>query len=84
MEKVQKYWFKAKSFGYGWTPCSREGWIVMIAYTIAIILIGIRTKDQLAEGKVANFLIWIFGLTIILIIIAYKTGEKPKWRWGFN
>ncbi len=28
-----KLWFKAKKFGWGWTPCSWEGWTVTGLYT---------------------------------------------------
>lgn len=33
----------------------------------------------------SNFLTFalpIIVLTILLIIIAYKKGEKPRWQWG--
>jgi len=79
---MKKYWFKSKSFGWGWTPCSREGWLVTIGFVLAAIAIGIIFKEQLERGKVTDYFISLGGLIILLVIIAFKTGEKPKWNWG--
>ncbi len=79
---MQKYWFKSKSFGWGWTPCSREGWIVTIGFIVALIALSYFMRGELESGKATNFLIYEFGLIALLILIAYKTGEKPTWNWG--
>ncbi len=31
----QKYWFKAKEYGWGWYPSSRQGWLVMLVWLLA-------------------------------------------------
>ncbi len=79
---MKKLWFKSKNYGYGWTPCSREGWIVTIGFIFAVIALGFIFKKQLESGEVTDYFISLGGLIIILIIIAYKTGETPKWGWG--
>ena len=30
-------WFRKKTFGYGWTPCTWQGWAVMVLF-IAVAL----------------------------------------------
>ena len=34
----KKLWFKARRYGWGWTPCSIEGWLVTVA--TAVLLLG--------------------------------------------
>lgn len=88
---MKKLWFKAKTFGWGWAPCSKEGWIVTIVYMGLILiffalfawLFGLFT-DPSGSGIVSFLVYWLITeaiLTAIFISIAYKTGEKPEWRW---
>ncbi len=75
MEK--NVWFKAKTYGYGWYPATWEGWLILILFILAEILIIEKIKSLII---IPISLI----LVTILIIISYKKGEKPKWRWGKN
>ena len=76
---MKKYlWFKAKNYGWGWYPCSWEGWVVLLLYIVG--LIGSSPNSE--SGTLFPFFIQTTVLTIFLIIICYKTGEKPEWRWG--
>lgn len=83
-----KKWFKAKNYGYGWTPQTFEGWLTTFIYVVLVALItvifvmrlGDPLFDQLVSVGIYLFLLGVF--TASLIIIAYKTGEKPSWRWG--
>jgi hypothetical protein len=34
---MAKLWFRARRYGWGWTPCSIEGWLVMIAAALTLI-----------------------------------------------
>lgn len=81
------YWFKAKLYGWGWTPAKWQGWIVVIVY-IALILTLVLTRENDIPGNpdsVSNFLTFAFPiivLTALLVFIAYKNGEKPRFQWG--
>ncbi len=75
---MTKLWFKAKSFGWGWTPCSIEGWLVTIGFVIGLIAISFMLK----EGNVIQYMSWLFTLIALLIFIGYKKGERPHWSWG--
>jgi len=81
-------WFKARSFGWDWTPASIEGWIVLAAF-FALLAVGagalayevhvggatVRWANQLFVG-------WLGLLIGLLIAICWLTGERPRWRWG--
>jgi uncharacterized membrane protein YhaH (DUF805 family) len=77
MKKQKKIWFKAKHYGWGWYPSSWEGWLIMLAW-IALFTLAVIKMDH---EWLKNF-VFIFIITAILIWICWKTGEKPKWRWG--
>jgi len=81
-------WFKQKRFGWGWTPVKWQGWCVIFLYILLILsLVLVREKDIPGNpdsgSNILTFALPIFVLTILLIIVAYKKGEKPKWNWGW-
>jgi len=79
----KKLWFKAKKFGWGWYPASWQGWLITIVY-IGVILALALSLDEGSTNKETVFVLVIplILLTITFIRIAYRTGEKPEWRWG--
>ncbi len=86
-DNPQGYWFKAKLYGWGWVPVKWQGWCVILAYVLLLLtLIISREKDIPGNpDSGSNFLTFalpIIILTILLVIIAYKKGEKPRWQWG--
>lgn len=78
----RKLWFKSKRYGIGWTPSTWEGWLTTISYIAIIYLFAVNSESQLAVGDVKEFFITLAAITAIFIAIAYRTGEKLKWRWG--
>jgi hypothetical protein len=80
---MQKIWFKSKAFGWGWTPATWQGWTVTALYAGLIglsSLLFLRTKPS--TGGWIGYFTSIALATACLILICYKTGEKPSWRWG--
>ena len=79
----KKLWFKRKSYGWGWTPCSWEGWLTVFIYIVIIFSYEYYIRSVEPDG---NFLVGVIFpvvvFTSILIAICYKKGEKPKWQWG--
>jgi hypothetical protein len=73
-EKQQnKYWFKAKKYGWGWTPSSWQGWTILIVFIIIETLLALN-MNIFFPGTIV--------LVVLLILVCMKTGEKPGWRWG--
>ena len=74
-----KLWFKAKKYGWGWQPCSWEGWLATLMF------VGVIALDAflfLPDEEVVNYFAILILATVIFIRLAYSKGEKPKWRWG--
>jgi len=84
MKNKNKLWFKAKMYGWGWQPVSREGWAISVLYTIAVVL-HFKNIDRFSHSisdTLINFAIPFIITTIFLLIICYARGERLKWRWG--
>ena len=73
----KKLWFRRKLYGWGWTPCSWQGWLVILIWVILFI----PAVSNLDREIYKNYL-FIFLSIAVLIAICYKKGEKPKWQWG--
>ena len=71
-------WFPAKKYGWGWgLPNCWQGWLVVAAY-LALLCAG----AILISKQIEIFLAYTTVLSIILMVICYLKGEKPRWRWG--
>ncbi len=86
-DNPQGYWFKAKLYGWGWTPVKWQGWCVIFLYIVLIlVLVLVREKDVPGNpdsgSNILTFALPIVVLTILLVVVAYKKGEKPRWQWG--
>jgi hypothetical protein len=75
--KKNKIWFVNKTYGYGWTPATWEGWLVIFLWLILFIPLTLTMEHNWILG-----LIGIFFITSLLIYVSYKKGEKPRWQWG--
>ena len=82
--KQSNYWFKRRRYGYGWTPVTWQGWAVVATYLVVVLATAVRMPEQPSNTDMA----WYFGIivtaTVILIAVTYKTGPKPRWRWGLK
>ncbi|MFA6043246.1 MAG: hypothetical protein WCV85_00650 [Patescibacteria group bacterium] len=83
---MQRVWFKAKEYGYGWYPATWQGWLILLSYLAVVLgvtfLIFDFRSDQATLGQILWFVGITFVATILLIVICWKTGEKAGWRWG--
>ncbi len=83
---MSKQWFKAKRYGYGWTPCSWEGWLVTLTFVVLAVLPAVsQAWLDLATWSVIGMLFtlaWYAGLVTLLIRICSTKGEPARWRWG--
>jgi hypothetical protein len=78
-DNPQGYWFKRKLYGWGWVPVTWQGWLVILAFVLALIYI---VEVFLRSEQIIEYFISLIIAIVIMIYIAYKKGEKPKWSWG--
>ena len=78
---MKKIWFKAKRYGWGWSPATWQGWLVIFGYIVALTSL-ICIFETNIEKFWLSYIISVFILTVVLIYVCYRTGEKPGWHWG--
>jgi len=82
------YWFRRKLYGWGWFPITWQGWLATLLFIIICLLNGFYLEYKVGSGNnpSATDLNIFFGIIlisiIVLLIICFKTGEKPRWSWG--
>ncbi len=85
-DNPEGYWFKRKLYGWGWTPARPQGWLTLGLF-IVLVFINFYRLDAVshsASDTLIPFLIQTGLMTIVFILICYKTGESPKWQWGLK
>jgi hypothetical protein len=76
----QRYWFHTKPYGWGWgLPATWEGWCVMGTYLVFLVAAAILVPPQRLPWW---FTSTVTAVTVILVAVAWKTGEPPHWRRG--
>ncbi len=76
-------WFKRKTYGYGWTPATKEGWIAIAVYVLCIVASGAYfMSDTPSPRETVFFVLSVICSSVILIIVCFKKGETPRWQWG--
>lgn len=78
----KKLWFRAKTYGWGWTPASWQGWLLIILYVLITIwnFYRIDGHSHSVSDTLINFIPETLAMAVLLIIIAYWKGEKPRWH----
>ena len=81
---MRRLWFKAKRYGWGWTPCTWQGWLILAAFVALFTetFLVVDAHSHSGSDTLIAFVPLAFFYTFILILICYRTGEKPRRRWG--
>ena len=74
-----RYWFRAKRYGWGWTPITWQGWAVLAAF---VALLAADAVVFLPRKALPDYIGCVVGLTILLVAVCWLKGEPPRWRWG--
>lgn len=81
---MPRYWFRQKQFGFGATPNTWQGWLLMIAsaFIIAALAFG---ADFVRDNAVRLALIAV-GIPAVLIPVVLITHAKTEggWRWRWR
>jgi hypothetical protein len=78
----KQFWFRRKRYGWGWYPANWKGWTAMLIYAVFATSASYLPPLFDIGSRISWFLIYLFIITIILVIVTWKTGESPRWQWG--
>lgn len=76
MTRMERYWFRRRRYGYGWTPCTWQGWLSLAVFLIVVI--GGVSVWHSTVGSIVT--VAVAGVVFIGLCIV--KGERPGWRWG--
>jgi hypothetical protein len=81
------YWFRPKRYGWGWSPATVQGWLVLGAFVAAVAADSAVFYHRVRAGvglrpAMTMFYLWIAILVVALAVVCWRTGEPPHWRWG--
>lgn len=80
---TKNLWFKRKTYGWGWTPVTWQGWASVVVFVILVSLLAFRVTPRASVAEVMfTFVLPELALVATLIWICFKKGEKPRWQWG--
>jgi hypothetical protein len=78
---MPRYWFRQKSFGYGATPTTWQGWVltfVSLAALFGVVMFGPAIRDNFWRA------VWmIVGAAIVMVptIAVMHAKTEGGWRW---
>ncbi len=78
---MPRYWFRQKTFGYGATPNTWEGWTLTVI--ICLCLFGVVLLGPVIRDNTIRALWMVLGIAVtvgVFIFIAYRKTEGG-WRW---
>lgn len=81
---MKKLWFKNKTYGWGWYPATWHGWVVLAVFIVLLVLntLTLTTTPEPTRAALTWFFVREAALVALVLVICYKTGEKPHWQWG--
>ena len=85
--KLNKYWFKPKSYGYGYYPITWEGWItVLLIISILSISAYVNNFFDSTDPNTQQGFRYLLDITIFMFainpIMLKRTEEEVTWKWG--
>lgn len=83
-ERPHPLWFRAHRYGYGWSPATWEGWVLLLMMFILALFVGYIVdthSHSISDMLITAFPFWFLILTTFFAIV-HRNGEKPKWWWG--
>jgi hypothetical protein len=79
---MHEFWFRPKTYGFGATPVTWEGWAVIAVYVAVVCaVVLLRRKRSLRSWWQAVIAILIATGAMAWVAEA-KTDGAWEWRWG--
>ena len=78
---MAKYWFRQKTFGYGATPNTWQGWALTLV-GLALVLF-IVWECRAIPGRGTRFMVASLGILAVVVQMTYISYLKTEggWRW---
>jgi hypothetical protein len=86
---MSKYWFKARSYGWGiGLPICWQGWLSLAFLIFLILLVAYVSGVFEKIGYLKAYLRFSLGVMVLSLLFVFLFQDKVeggiKWRWGKN
>jgi CHASE2 domain-containing sensor protein len=79
-EQINKAWFPAKRYGYGWSfPNRWQGWAVLAAWALLIVVGTILLRP---DRHPMAYVVYDTTVSAALVVVIVAKGERLRWRRG--
>jgi hypothetical protein len=76
------YWFKRKRYGWGWTPATWQGWSLVVALVVAVVVAALALGDDPSTGAIVAYFAFVTVAVACVILLSVTKGPSPRWRGG--
>ena len=76
-----EYWYKRRRYGYGFTPTSWQGWL-MLGLMVLMLVIPAFFLGKSNTEIVIGYLIYVVVVLGGSLYVIFSKSPTPKWRWG--
>lgn len=79
-------WFRRKTYGWGWTPITWQGWGVTALFLAIPVCVKLLTRSlELTKNEQNFFVLATLPLVVVgLVLVCLRYGERPRWQWGIK
>jgi len=80
---MTQYWFKPKSYGYGATPVTWEGWAVTLVAAAFVAGSIVAMNLLVVKSNVAAWLVWaaVIAAATWWFVQFCRRRTDGEWRW---
>ena len=78
---MEKYWFKRKRYGWGWTPATWQGWLSVSVFVSVLLLASLSLLPE-QNPQPAKFVLVAVAATFCFLMLCVRTGESLRFQWG--
>lgn len=83
---MARLWFKRHRYGFGWTPATWQGWMVVTSAMGVVIAASLLLMQVTAPPgtwwPTGLFILVVLATIASLVGITLTKGPSPRWRWG--
>lgn len=79
-------WFRRKTYGWGWTPITWQGWLVTAFFLAMPLVVKLIVRWFEFSKNIQTFsMLSVIPLVVVgLVVVCLRHGEKPRWQWGIK
>jgi glycerol uptake facilitator-like aquaporin len=79
---TNQFWFKPRTFGYGATPSTWEGWAAVAVYVVVLVgcIVGITVRSESFALDAAS----IATIVVATVVMIAVSVQKTDGAWGWN